>query len=325
MTRPAKRATSVDVARAAGVSQTTVSFVLNNKPGQTIPEETRRRVLEAAKRLDYRPHASARALAAGRSDIVLFSMPYLPISVSAGRFAEEFATALAGHGLTMVAHLAGVHGRSLADVCASVDASALVGLEEFAPDTVSALRRVGVAAVFSLGGGSAVPDRLIGRLQAEHLISRGHRRLGYALPGQRAPRRMATERLLGMEEACTDAGCAPPAALTVDLLTTDAARAVAEWQAQSVTAVAAYNDETALAVLAGARARNLTVPGELAVIGVDDIPTATLAVPPLTTIAFDLSHAARHAAEAVAAALRGGEAQQPELASRPHVVERDSA
>ncbi len=44
MTRSAKRPTSTDVARAAGVSRTTVSFVLNDRPGQSIPEETRRRV-----------------------------------------------------------------------------------------------------------------------------------------------------------------------------------------------------------------------------------------------------------------------------------------
>ena len=57
MRRSSSRVTSVDVAREAGVSQSTVSFVLNNTPGQTIPEETRRRVLEAAKKLDYRPRA----------------------------------------------------------------------------------------------------------------------------------------------------------------------------------------------------------------------------------------------------------------------------
>ncbi|WP_083734302.1 LacI family DNA-binding transcriptional regulator [Actinomadura sp. CNU-125] len=109
-----QRPTSSDVARAAGVSQTTVSFVLNNRPGQSIPEETRRRVLDAARRLDYRPHASARALAAGRSDIVLLSIPDLPIGQGISRFVEGLAAALADHGLTLVTHLAGVRGRPLA-------------------------------------------------------------------------------------------------------------------------------------------------------------------------------------------------------------------
>ena len=114
--RPAKRITSIDVARAAGVSQTTVSFVLNDKPGHSIPEATRLRILEVARELDYRPHASARALAAGRSDVVLLSVPDLPIGGAISRFVEELAAALAGHGLTLVTHLAGAHGRPLADV-----------------------------------------------------------------------------------------------------------------------------------------------------------------------------------------------------------------
>src|SRR5450756_2476306 len=77
MTRPVKRSTSVDVARAAGVSRTTVSYVLNDRPGESIPEETRRRVLESAERLGYRPRPSARTLAGGRSDIVAVSYTHL--------------------------------------------------------------------------------------------------------------------------------------------------------------------------------------------------------------------------------------------------------
>ena len=65
-----KRATSKDVARLAGVSQATVSYVLNNKPGQTIPKDTRDRVLKAARLLDYMPAQLARALRASRTNCV---------------------------------------------------------------------------------------------------------------------------------------------------------------------------------------------------------------------------------------------------------------
>src|SRR4051794_9999645 len=65
---PRKRqVTSKQVADAAGVSQTTVSFVLNNVTGANISEETRQRVLAAAHRLGYVPDVSARTLARGRS------------------------------------------------------------------------------------------------------------------------------------------------------------------------------------------------------------------------------------------------------------------
>src|SRR4051794_28173 len=70
-----KRATAADVARAAGVSRTTVSYVLNDTPHQQIPEATRHRVLEAAERLSYSPSAAARALVRGRSDVILFVFP----------------------------------------------------------------------------------------------------------------------------------------------------------------------------------------------------------------------------------------------------------
>src|SRR6476659_565791 len=65
-----KRPTSADVATEAGVSRTTVSFVLNGRTDVKIPDDTRRRVMQAAERLGYVPHAPARQLAGGRSHII---------------------------------------------------------------------------------------------------------------------------------------------------------------------------------------------------------------------------------------------------------------
>lgn len=66
----AKRATSFDVARLAGVSRTTVSFVLNKVPGIQISEATRRNVLEAARQLNYHPNESGRRLSSGKSRMI---------------------------------------------------------------------------------------------------------------------------------------------------------------------------------------------------------------------------------------------------------------
>src|SRR4051812_43365688 len=79
-----RRATSADVAREAGVSRATVSYVLNDTPHQKIPEATRRRVLEAAARLGYAPSAAARTLRTGRSDVVLGMLPDWPIGPAVG-------------------------------------------------------------------------------------------------------------------------------------------------------------------------------------------------------------------------------------------------
>lgn len=324
MTPLAKRATSADVARAAGVSRTTVSFVLNDRPGQTIPEETRRRVLDAARRLDYRPHASARALAAGRSDIALLSIPDLPIGSGISRFVEELAAALADHGLTMVTHLAGTRGRSIVDVCASIGASAVIGFGSFDDDTAEALRRAGAVVVLPSGLGITPVTRPVGHMQAGHLIERGHRRLGYALPDLAGLKPMAEERLLGVRHACAEAGIDPPVALVAPLEIEGAAHAVRAWREQSVTGVCAFHDEVAFAVLSGLHEHGLTAPDDLAVIGVDDISTAPVAVPPLTTIAFDLHEVARQQATAVMDALAGREPHLVPGSIAPRIVVRSS-
>ena len=325
MTRPAKRITSTDVARAAGVSQTTVSFVLNDKPGHSIPEATRRRILEVARQLDYRPHGSARALAAGRSDVALFSVPDLPVGGAISRFVEELAAALAVHGLTLVTHLAGAHGRPLADVCAAVNASVVVGVTSFDDDTVQALYRAGADLVVPSGVPASAAANPVGRLQAEYLIGQGHRRIGYAMPAHPGLREMAEERLNGAADACAVAGIDPPAALGMGLEIADAASAVGQWAAQSVTGVCAFNDETAIAVLAGMRECGLTAPADLAVIGVDDIPTARLTAPPLTTVGYDLRQAGRQRAEMIVASLTGREPRHDPAHEDWKVIKRSSA
>jgi DNA-binding LacI/PurR family transcriptional regulator len=324
MTRPAKRITSIDVARAAGVSQTTVSFVLNDKPGHSIPEATRLRILDVARQLDYRPHGSARALAAGRSDIVLLSVPDLPIGGAISRFIEEMASALADQGLALVTHLAGAHGRPLADVCATVNASVVIGFTSFDEDTVQALYRAGADVVLPSHFSHDEAERPVGRLQAEHLIGRGHRRIGYAMPAHPGLREMAEGRLEGVTDACAAAGVNPPVVLSTSLEIAAAAAAVGEWTSRSVTAVCAFNDETAIALLAGMREQGLAAPADLAVIGVDDIPTARLAAPPLTTVGFDLREAGQRRAEMVMASLAG---REPRRAAQQHwkLVERASA
>jgi DNA-binding LacI/PurR family transcriptional regulator len=90
-----------------------------------------------------------------------------------------------------------------------------------------------------------------------------------------------------------------------------------------VTGVCAFNDETAIAVLAGMREHGLTAPGDLAVIGVDDIPAARLAAPPLTTVSFDLRQAGRRRADLILASLAGRD-PHPAAPDEWQVVERSS-
>ncbi|MEU0743757.1 LacI family DNA-binding transcriptional regulator [Streptomyces sp. NPDC006134] len=324
MTHPGKRTTSADVARLAGVSRTTVSYVLNNRPGEVIPEETRRRVLEAAERLQYRANSSARALAAGRSDIVLLSIPDLPIGPSISRLVEELASALAEHGLTLVTHLMAGQTRGLPDVCAAVGASAVLGFEAFDDDDVQAMQRLGVTVVPPHTAGLLPPMSPLGRLQAEHVIARGHRRIGYLLPSQVRFRNMAEERLQGVATACADAGVEPPVALTAEMEIEDLLRPLRLWSEAGVTAVCAFNDEHAIALLAAMQHAGLRAPTDLAVVGADDIPMARFASPALSTVYFDLQEAGRRRAEAVVAGLREGRPCPPSPATSLRLVQRSS-
>ena len=325
MRRPSNRITSNDVAREAGVSQSTVSFVLNGTPGQTIPEETRRRVLDAVKKLDYRPRASARSLAAGRSDVVLLALPGVPISANLSRFIEQLAAALAEHGLSLVTHLAEGHGRPLPDLCAAVDASAVISLIPFDEETTEALYRAGAQVVLGTGSQARTELQEIGRLQAEHLISLGRGRLGYALPGEHPTQFRVQERLRGVAAACAERGLPEPVALEVALDGAEAALAVDQWTEASVTAVCAYNDETAMAVLAGMHRRGLRAPDDIAVIGVGDIAAARVSIPPLTTIGFDYGETGRELAQAILESLASLQSAPQDGLARPRLVRRASA
>ena len=104
-----------------------------------------------------------------------------------------------------------------------------------------------------------------------------------------------------------------------------AALAVDQWTDASVTAVCAYNDETAMAVLAGMHLRGLRAPDDIAVIGVGDIAAAQVSIPPLTTIGLDYGETGRELAQAILESLAGGKPAPQDSLSRPRLVRRASA
>jgi DNA-binding LacI/PurR family transcriptional regulator len=112
----------------------------------------------------------------------------------------------------------------------------------------------------------------------------------------------------------------------VGLDVASAVAAVEGWRsgADPVTAIAAYNDEVALAVLSGLRSTGLRAPQDVAVIGVDDIPAARLAAPALTTVWQAIDAQARYLADAVLAALDDTVEQPAQPDDVFHVVARDS-
>lgn len=307
--------TSTDVARASGVSRTTVSYVLNDTPGVTISDATRRRVLETAAELGYAPSAAARTLRAGRSDLVLAVLPDWPIGPVLDDLLEELADALAERGLSMLVH----HGRGdhpLSRLWRAVQPRTVVGFTAFTPDDLRAMTQAGIQVVDAAGDDAADAEAAgtaalgtaqehIGRLQAEHLVRGGRTRLGWAGTTDRRLDDFARRRLAGVAAACAQLGVAAPLVREVDLTLQAAEAAARAWAAAGVDAVAAYNDEVGLAVLAGLRAAGLAVPDDVAVIGVDDVPAAALASPPLSSVDQAIGRQAAYLAACTLAALDG--------------------
>jgi DNA-binding LacI/PurR family transcriptional regulator len=328
----ARRVTSADVAREAGLSRATVSYVLNNTPHQKIPDETRQRVLAAAQRLGYAPSAAARALRSGRSDVVLCLLPDWPLGPEVGALASNLSTELARRGMTFVLHPITAGGRSTAEIWKAITPAAVLAFEEFSAAESAAMAAAGIELVVVLLGRSRqrrreleVPQQRIGRMQAEHLAATGHRRLGYAFPDDGRLRNFAEPRLSGVRTACADLGLTLPDVRVVPLDADAAAASAAAWRAAGVTGICAYNDEVALAVLAGMWQRGLTAPDHLAVVGVDDIPTARLATPPLTTVTTDQSAVAAHLAATIVAVIAGEPEPAPPGSDIVRVVVRSSA
>ncbi|WP_369227957.1 LacI family DNA-binding transcriptional regulator [Streptomyces sp. R39] len=331
-----RRVTSSDVAREAGVSRATVSYVLNDDPRQSIPEHTRRRVLEAAARLNYLPSPAARELARGSSDLVLCLLPDWPIGFSVGRLLEHLSRAVAEHGLTLVTHLASVKDGMVQDIWRKVAPIGVVVMGGLSDADRTAIQAAGIQAVHILDEPGTVEHnemRLsqmeISRVQVAHLSGAGHRRLGFASTDDERLAGFAQLRLDGVREACAELGLPEPVVHSVPLDPEGAAAAVEAWRSRGdgepVTAVCAYNDETALATLAGLRRLGLSAPGDLAVIGVDDIPSAALADPPLSTVELDLEAQACFLADEVVRAA-GGLPRFPDVSpTSVRLIVRDSS
>ncbi|MCV2393159.1 LacI family transcriptional regulator [Actinotalea sp. M2MS4P-6] len=321
--------TSADVARAAGVSRTTVSYVLNGTPGTAISEATRQRVLDAAERIGYAPSATARALRRGTTDLVLVVLPHWPIGPVIDTLLDHLADDLAARGLSVLVHHG--RGRPLSELWRAVTPRTVVGLTAFAPEEVRAMRRAGIQVVGTRLDDEhhdpsvyAVSQRRIGRMQVAHLVERGRTRIGWAGTTDERLVDFAGPRLEGVRQGCATAGLAEPVVARLALTADSAAQAAREWHEAGVDAVAAYNDEVALAVLAGLRREGLRVPEGVAVIGVDDIPASALAEPPLSTVSQSIEVQAAYLAQATIAALDGATELPPQPPDVLAVVVRES-
>lgn len=293
-----------DVAREAGVSIATVSRVFNNSAA--VAEETRNAVRAIAQRLRYVPHGAARSLITRRTATIGLILPDL--------YGEFFSELIRGVDAAARAH--GYHllvSSSHADR-AEVDAALrlmrgrvdgiVVMLPQ--PDAHLPLPDAARLPVVRIGGSDGdmgadaivVANRAGARAMVRHLVELGHRRI--AVITGASDNADADERLRGYREALREAGLAPSAALEAagDFSEASGFRAAMTLLAShpAPTAVFALNDAMAIGALSALRSGGLTVPGDVAVVGFDDIPMASYVDPPLTSVHVDISALGERAA-----------------------------
>ncbi len=268
-----------EVAKAAGVSASAASAVLNGaKSGTRVSAATQRTLIEAAKRLNYRPHGVAQSLATGRSGRLGIYSGQTRLDIRNSFFAEVLTGVFESaeqFRLDTVVHTSGNDEARLVDL---VRGHSLDGLIVHpAPDDpiLSLLCDLQVPAVLIADARDDFPsitvdDHTGGTLLAEHLISKGHK---HVMVKQSCPaRRSATDRIAAFTETCHLRGVRVTESIEgsggetgldasdIDVLTRSRDRA---------TAVMGWSDFVAETICRDLEAAGVSIPGDVAVVGFD--------------------------------------------------------
>ncbi|MFF5369452.1 LacI family DNA-binding transcriptional regulator [Streptomyces sp. NPDC013187] len=291
------RPVMADVARMAGVSKQTVSRVLNEHPA--VRAETREAVLDAMRTLGYRPSRSARSLASGRTrmlGVISFDAArYGPASILT---AINTAALEAGYLVSSIALDTADHD-TVVEAVNRLSAEGADGVIAIAPQlwvgrTLAEATDLGTPLVVlenALDDETALvtgDSRTGARKATEHLLGLGHATVWH-IAGPTGWT-SADHRLTSWQSTLRTAGAAVPDPLVGDWSAGsgyDLGRRLA--RRPEVTAVFASNDQMALGLLHALHEAGRSVPGEVSVVGYDDIPEAAHFLPPLTTVRTDFA------------------------------------
>lgn len=334
-----RRPTQADVARHAGVSQTTVSHVLNNNTAIAVPDETRRRILDAIEELGYVPDRTARSLRTRKTYTIASIIPDItnPFYPAFERGIQDMADL---YGYDLITYNT--------DGIAEKERRGLYSVQQGRADGV-------ITVLFHLTARDLLPlldlDIAIVRLEAtrkqpqqrpldnvfvdntaaareavRYLIQQGHSQIGMISstygPGQ--------ARLQGYQEALEAHGLAFEQRLVENgnFTVPGGFSATNSLLAQNPrpTAIFAANDLMAMGALSALKARGLRIPEDVAVFGFDNISSAALVSPPLTTVDLMQEQLGRRAAMMLLERLEGSAPEHGRCEELPfELVIRESA
>jgi len=337
-TSPPYVVTMWDIARAAGVSQSTVSRVLSGRHSAVpIAPDTRQRILEEARRLRYRPNPLASGLRGARTMLLGVIVREITDPFFAGAI-EAVSSESAARGYNVV--LGHAHGRAEEAIALRAvletrhtDAILLLGDTSDQPRILEDLRNTPVPVVAMWQGGPLegvrtvnVDNRAGVQALVQHLVELGHRRIAF-VAGR--PLGDIQERRTAFEETMRELEESVPDDYIEQVASDPGEGVVALTRLMSLpippTAVIASTDVLAIGILSGAHRLGLRVPGDLSVVGFDDIPMSAFTVPSLTTVRMPV---AEMAAVAVREAIDHGRADRDgpdEHVLEPSLVVRESS
>ncbi len=305
MTRKKKAPTSWDVARLAGVSRSTVSFVLNNTPGIKISEETRRRVLEAVKALDYKPNAIARSLAKQKTEAIAFFVLDIanPVFPNMARGIEDVARQ---NGYTLF--LCNTDGKTLREVRymnimleRRVDGIIAGALSNEEVSKIAQKKNIPLVILEHprLSEHDVVyADNVKGSYEAVmHLVELGHKRIAHITINPESI--IVQERIEGYKKALEDAGITfDDNLLKIFYDKVDEEKAINELFSlpDPPTAIFTFSDFMAIQVMKILIRRGYRIPEDVSVVGFDDT-LANLTIPALTTVSQPFYEMGAKAAE----------------------------
>jgi len=322
-----------DVARLAGVSHQTVSRVLNDHPN--VRAATRSRVLAAIAQLDYRPNSAARTLVTRKSQtlgVVSFDTTlYGPASMlygieQAARAADYFVS---------IASLRSMDRRTLLEAVSRLRDQAVEGIVVIAPQAaVAGVLELAAAGVPLVGAACGITEgvptvgidqRAGGAFATRYLLELGHRTVHHVT----GPLDWldASGRMDGWRQELEQAGIAVPEPIPGDWSSRSGYLAGQRLAADpTVTAVFCANDHMALGLLRAVHEAGRRVPGDVSVVGFDDIPETSYFMPPLTTVRQDFGELGRRSLQLLVDRLSaGGAAPSQHVVVAPDLVVRASA
>ena len=333
--------TSSDVARAAGVSRSAVSFAFNSP--QRISAATRDRILAVAAELGYAPNTLARMLQAGTTNSIGVLLPQRLAQVLENPYYARFLMGVGQvcdqEGYTLLLSPPLQDSVLKAIPYAAVDGFVVCGLQSEGAEVVE-LERRGVPFVlidsdrYENAPSVEVDDRGGAHEVTRYLLELGHRRLAVLSidPGPDVPTRgyrgPLGRRMAGIGEALTDAGLtmADIALAEVPVTRNDGYRATRQLMARDPrpTAILALSDVLAYGAVDALQELGLDVPGDVSVTGFDDLAESAWFRPRLTTVRQPIVAKGRTAADFLISAVRG-EDQHPHQVLGTTLIVRDSA